>query len=312
MKARRCFLLLAVLLESEWLGHGGVFIVWDASSQVAQLAEGEVEGAMAQWKCGMGRRTRGDVGAVAPRRGSGGTRCRVRWWTTARQGGGGLDCHVGAAADEAMETWPLVGLARSLEQADSLPTDANFPTTWLVVDFGACKAVIRLLIDLSHINPDPIRYELLSARGTDRKQSSGDASAEFGESFEPRESARIERNVFELNAKSAQAGSPAACRLCLACSNMRGVVERTVPYPRLLPAPAFVDPLWARHGRSAQNSTGRRPGLLRSHRIERERARASADMGTSAGGPSAWLVRETRCPISPPGDAAIATPGVAS
>ena len=38
-KARRCFLLLAVLPGSEWLGHGGVFIAWEASSLVAQVGE---------------------------------------------------------------------------------------------------------------------------------------------------------------------------------------------------------------------------------------------------------------------------------
>jgi len=133
----------------------------------------------------------------------------------------------------------------------------------LVVDFGACKAVIRLLIDLSHINHDPIRYELLSARGIDRKQSSGDASAEYGESFEPEYPNRTQRLLLQVNERSRRierkicVGSPVACRLCLACSNMRGVVERTVPYPRLLPAPAFVDPLWARHGGCTRNSTAR-------------------------------------------------------
>jgi len=87
---------------------------------------------------------------------------------------------------------------------------------------------------------------------------------------------------------------------------MRGVAERTVPYPRLLPAPAFVDPLWERtefHGGSARKFIESNGAV---------RARASADIGTSAAGPSAWLVRETRCPISPPGDAPIATPGVTS
>lgn len=49
-KARRCFLLLAVLPGSEWLGHGGVFIVWEAGSQVAQLGEA---GARAwRWRSG--------------------------------------------------------------------------------------------------------------------------------------------------------------------------------------------------------------------------------------------------------------------
>jgi hypothetical protein len=76
-------------------------------------------------------------------------------------------------------------------------------------------------------------------------------------------SARIERNVFscssangvaELNAKSACAARPLAGSVWPA-PNMRGVAERTVPYPRLLPAPAFVDPLWARQGGSARNST---------------------------------------------------------
>jgi hypothetical protein len=82
-------------------------------------------------------------------------------------------------------------------------------------------------------------------------------------------SARIERNVFscssangvaELNAKSACAARPLAGSVWPA-PNMRGVAERTVPYPRLLPAPAFVDPLWARHGGSARK-------LIASNRTE--------------------------------------------
>lgn len=187
----------------------------------------------------------------------------------------------------------------------SLPTDANFPTTWLVgrVDFGSCKAVIRLLIDCVPFksSSNPLRVVVRSNRAETQAPNLARVLSD-----------RIERNVFllqrtksvaELNSKIC-VGSSRAGRLpdvsgllARTCVVFRRAADR-VPYPRLLPAPAFVDPLSARHGGSARNSTG---------------VRASAGIGTPVPwGPSAWLVRETPWAISPPGDAPIATPGVAS
>ena len=136
-------------------------------------------------------------------------------------------------------------------------------------------------------------------------------------------STRIERNVFscsstnevaELNAKSAwaarsPAGSVWPARTCVVSSSGPCLIHDF--YRR--------QPLSIRFGNDTSGAHGIAWRAPCSYRIESNgtggrapRARASADIGTSAGGPSAWLVRETRCPISPPGDAPIATPGVTS
>jgi hypothetical protein len=89
------------------------------------------------------RRTWGDVGAVAPRRSSGGARCLVLGWTAARQGGGGRTATSERPPMRATETWPL-GPGRvecrlaPLPASPWSPDRCKFPYD-SVVDFGALR-----------------------------------------------------------------------------------------------------------------------------------------------------------------------------
>lgn len=275
------FLLIAVLPGLEWLGHGGgVFIVVE---ELAQLGRASGGGA---WRSGTGRRTRGDVGAVGPRRGSGGTPCPVRGWATARQGGGGPDCHVGAAADEAMETWPLGPACVCVDSAalhalstpqSTLPDRCKFLYN-LVVDFGACKAVIRLLIDC----PNPLRATV-SAEGTGSNRAETQAPNLVRVLSPGSAPNRNATPLAQLTERSRRTGRKVCvgaarprCRMCV-CLCVSGLPEHVpMTYPRLLPAPAFVDPLWARHGGTA--------GAPRACIIGRQRHVSRAAVGWAGSG----------------------------